>query len=371
MTELDVTRISDGWQVEESGLVILAQSPRLDRGSIRTALKAQINGTILWTQNVNLTSDKSRASSIRTLAEKGTTLSEGILLALEDVCRRKPTAKVGDVPPSNVSATVQPVSWTDLETTVKKWLLLGDKGVLRILVGALLAHYLGGDPVWLFLIAPPGGAKTELLSALYAVKGVYPISDLTARTFASGLDTPNGDPSLLARLSDEVLILKDFTTVLEMSRDERQAILAQLREIYDGRFDKTWGTGKELHWRGRLGLLAGVTPIIDRHQAVLSVLGERFVQLRIQQPNRLKSAMAAMSSVGREVAMRDELAQAFAGCIAGIGTPNPALVSEDARLQPARLADCTTRARSGVLRDGYKRTLDYAPEPEAPTRFAR
>jgi hypothetical protein len=35
------------------------------------------------------------------------------------------------------------------------------------------------------------------------------------------------------------------------------------------------------------------------------------------------------------------------------------------------VADFTTRARSGVVRDGYKRSLEYAPEPEAPTRFAK
>ena len=65
----------------------------------------------------------------------------------------------------------------------------------------------------------------------------------------------------LARLKDEILVLKDFTTVLQRHREERQKILAQLREIYDGRFDKVWGTGRELHWRGRLGFLAGVAEI--------------------------------------------------------------------------------------------------------------
>jgi hypothetical protein len=53
----------------------------------------------------------------------------------------------------------------------------------------------------------------------------YFLSELTARTFASGLETHGADPSLLARLQQEVLLLKDFTTVLEMHHDERQAIL--------------------------------------------------------------------------------------------------------------------------------------------------
>ena len=109
---------------------------------------------------------------------------------------------------------------------------------------------------------------------------MYPLSELTSKTFASGLETHGENPSLLHRLTNEVLVLKDLTTVLEMYQEERQAILAQLREIYDGRFDKAWGTGKELHWQGRLGFLAGVTPIIDSYHSVLSVLGERFVLFR-------------------------------------------------------------------------------------------
>jgi len=160
MSDFEVTRIPDGWQADSNDLLILAQSPRLDRSSIRAALTARQNGTILWTQTVNLTSDKSRNGFIKALRERGIGLDEKVLIALEDVCRRRPTEKVGGVPPSNISATVQPVAWADMEAIINKWLLLKDKGVVRILFGTFLAHRLGGDPVWLFLIAPPGGAKS-------------------------------------------------------------------------------------------------------------------------------------------------------------------------------------------------------------------
>jgi hypothetical protein len=371
MSDLTVDRTTNGWQTNDGDLLILAQSPHLDRGSVKAALSVRRNGTLLWTQNVNLTSDISRKRFIQAVRQKEAEVREGVLLALEEVCRQRRWVKANDAPPSDFSEKVPITSWTEMEAVVRKWLLISDPGVLRIMLGTLLAHRFGGDPVWMFLIAPPGGAKTELLRATYSVPGIYPLSELTARTLASGLDTPSGDPSLLARLSDQVLVLKDFTTILEMSRQERQAILAQLREIYDGRFDKAWGTGKELHWRGRLGFLAGVTPVIDRHQAVLAVLGERFLQARIWQPDRLKVAEAAMLTVGREDEMREELARAVAGCLAGFDTTVVPEVPPSARLKLSRLADFTTRARSGVLRDGQRRDLDYAPEPEVPTRFAR
>src|SRR5215471_448662 len=132
-----------------------------------------------------------------------------------------------------------------------------------------MAHRLPGAPCWLMVIGPPSGSKTELVSLTEYIPGTYALSELTSKTFASGMKVEPGEenPSLLSRLKDEVLLFKDFTTVLEMHREERQAILAQLREIYDGRFDKPWGTGKELHWHGRLGFIAGVTPIIDSHHS--------------------------------------------------------------------------------------------------------
>ena len=59
--------------------------------------------------------------------------------------------------------------------------------------------------------------------------GTVRLSSLTARTFASGLATQEAEPSPLQRLTDHVLVLKDFTTVLELAHDERQGLLAQLR----------------------------------------------------------------------------------------------------------------------------------------------
>src|SRR5262249_10425450 len=154
------------------------------------------------------------------------------------------------------------------------------------------AHRLGGEPVWLLIVGPPSSAKTEMLGFLAELPEVESLSELTARTFASGLTGPN-DPSLLARLKTELLIFKDFTSVLELHREERQRALAQLREIYDGRFDKTWGTGKVFHWQGRLGFLAACTPVIDRHYSVMSILGQRFVLLRLRGLDRHATARRA------------------------------------------------------------------------------
>jgi hypothetical protein len=253
-----------------------------------------------------------------------------------------------------------------------RYLLLNDDDVLPILLGAVAAHRLDGEPSWLLVVGPPSSAKTDLLGLFTHVPDVTFLSDLTDKTLASGWAGDDGDDaSLLARLEDGILIFKDFTTVLEMRRDQRAAVLAQLREVYDGRFDKTWGTGKDLHWRGRLSLLAGVTPVIDKHYSVMSVLGQRFMLLRPRQPNRRKAGLRALENCSADgVKVHDTLAKSVHQFLARLPEDLPVLSTQRSETI-TELADLTTRARSAVERDGRSRELDYVPEPEMPARFAR
>jgi hypothetical protein len=171
---------------------------------------------------------------------------------------------------------------------------------------------------------------------------------LTARTLASGLDQGRRDPSLLARLSTQILVMKDLTTVLELRPGERHVIFAQLREIYDGAFDEAWGTGKELHWQGHLGFLAGVTPAIDQHHHAMAVLGPRFLLYRHRSRNREEAAMQAMRNRGYEAEMRAELAGATAAVLASLaGRPQPTMTDE-VRRWLAKVATFATVARSPV-----------------------
>lgn len=282
---------------------------------------------------------------------------------------------VAGIPPDPVSgpdmAKSAPASLADVEDGFRKWLLMPDMGGLRFALAILAGHRIEGDPLWGLLVAPPSGTKTEIVRALEAVPTVYPLSELTARTFASGLEGGKRETSLLPRLSDHVLTLKDFTTVLTMHREERQAILAQLREIFDGRFDKVWGTGKELHWRGRLGFIAGVTPIIDLHHAVHQVLGERFILYRLDQPDRRTMAIRALRSRGHEEEMRGELRDVVGHFVASLDSSAPPILPGTFEGRLAALADFISRARSGVVRERRSRDLTLAPEPEAPARLAK
>lgn len=264
------------------------------------------------------------------------------------------------------------ISFQDLEQIIGKWLLIKDKGIIKVVTGIVIANKLSTDPVWLFIVAASGGTKTELIRGLNKIDGIYPISDLTPNTFLSGQKGENG--SLLLRLQENtILTYKDFTTVLTMHRDKRHAILSQLREIYDGYYRKEFGTGETKTWEGKLGFIAGVTSVIDNHQSVFQVLGERFVQYRPQQPDSILLAKKAISHGGHEKQMREEIQNAFADFITSVEIPEGIpLLSDEITDRIAHLATLCVRARSGVIREGYSnREIELIPDPELPTRLAK
>ena len=266
-----------------------------------------------------------------------------------------------------------PIDFQTLKQTINKWLLLQDNDIIKVLAGAVIANKLKSDPVWLFIVAPSGGAKTELIRGLNKVENIYSLSDLTAQTFISG-EKSNKKASLLFRIpTGTILTFKDFTTVLTMHRDKRHAILSQLREIYDGYYKKEFGTGETKEWEGKIGFIAGVTPIIDNHSSIYAVLGERFLQYRLPQSDAIKLSLKAINNTGGEEEMREEIQNAFANFVAGIKIlDEPVILPDDLKNRIAHLSAFCVRARSGVIREGYStREIELIPEPEVPTKFAK
>jgi hypothetical protein len=354
-------------------LIVSAAELVRDRQVLRALLTVKRNDEVLHVDRVNLASFSSRRRMIDLLKAKQIILPDEALLALEQACRTPPAAQ------STPERTAVDRYYCDapaldlagLWAVFDKWLLIKDRAYLPIFVGAVLAHQLGGAAVWLLIVGPPGSAKTESLLALFGYPGIYPMSSLTPRTLASGLEKPGGEPpSLLAKLTNEILAVKDLTTILEARREDRQAILGQLREISDGSFDMPFGTGQKVTWRGRLGFLAGVTPIIDKHQRAMAVCGERFVLLRPVLPDDEALSLRALDGEGREAEMRVALATAMHGFLGARHLLEPA-VSQEVKSYIGAVGRLITRARSPVQRAGYGREIESDPTPESPTRFPK
>jgi len=257
----------------------------------------------------------------------------------------------------------------------QRWLFMPDPRPLLALLGTIAANRLDGDPVWLVLIGPPGGGKSEILQSAAGLPNVHPTGTLTEPALLSG--TPKRDKEadakggLLRAIGDFGIILcKDFGSVLSMQRDSRAAVLAALREIYDGSWTRHVGTdgGRTLSWSGKVGLLAGCTPTIDRHHAVMGSMGERFVLFRLPEVDSGEQAGRALDHAGREKEMRAELAEAVAHLFAR-SLPDPRPLDNAERDRLVALATLAVRCRSAIERDGYTREIELIPEPEAPTRL--
>ena len=241
--------------------------------------------------------------------------------------------------------------------------------IIDVALATIAANRMDGDPLWVFLVAPPSGGKTEVIRSLDDVPDVYPLSSLTAQTFASGFERKGTETSLLPKIDGKTVTMKDFGTVLTMYREKKAEILAQLREIYDGGFTKEFGNGKTFKWSGKVGLLAGVTPIIDREYGLNQVLGERFLLYRVKSAPARALARRAMAQRQREGDQRRVLRQIMAGFLESVPLSAPAM-SIPTMDAIAALAEFVALARSPVLLD-QRGEIDYIPAPEGPGRLAK
>jgi hypothetical protein len=242
--------------------------------------------------------------------------------------------------------------------------------LIDIALAVIIANRMDGDPLWLFLVAPPSSGKTEIIRSLSDVPDVFPLSSLTAQTFASGFERKGVETSLLPKINDKTIVMKDFGTVLTMYREKRPEILAQLREIYDGSFAKEWGNGKSLAWTGKVGLLAGVTGAIDREYSLGTILGERFLMYRVKgAPASTIAGRAIAQNAMWEKDQRQALRSIVATYLEGllpVAPPMPeALVAG-----LIALAEFVAKARSPVF-FSVRGEIELIPEPEAPGRLAK
>lgn len=259
-----------------------------------------------------------------------------------------------------------------VENLLREVYLIADPGIIKVIAATVISNRLPFKPVWLFLIAPSGGGKTQFITALENVKGIHPLSAVTGHTFISGQKKTGKETSLLFQIKDGILTFKDFTTTLSLQRDERQEIMSQLREIYDGSYSRAFGTGQTINWKGKIGLIAGVTYAIHNLRELYAAMGERFVMYAIIEPERVEVSRVAVDHEEEIISRHPEIQEAFRAYFdEEIKIPEkiPKL-DTNLREEILALAEFSTRARSPITRDWKTQEITDVHPAEMPTRFA-
>lgn len=240
---------------------------------------------------------------------------------------------------------------------------LHDPYVLEFIFTALVTVRMPGDPVWGFIVGPPSALKTEFLRWLYDLPLVYTLSRLTAHSLISGLKT---GVSLLPELDGRVLVIKDFTTVLEGDRKAREEIFAQLRDSFDGYCEAFFGTIGKLSFRARFHVLAAVTPAIEEYWSVQSSLGARFLKVRVPLMDGFDRCLA---HGGREEEIRLAFARRARAVVDHLDPRAWEGVRFD-RVQELRpVVELLARGRTHVSR--YDGQIASTPEPEMLPRLTK
>lgn len=197
----------------------------------------------------------------------------------------------------------------ELTNFIEKWFHKPDIEALKIVLSTYVAHeYISDNPVWLFVIGTPGTGKTSIATrALSYLPNTYEIGELTTTSFLSG----HNDNGILTRLTRDnngngVIYFPDFTTILNKRYDVRNEIIGQLRPIYDGKFTREVGNKREvLSWKGKVSIVAAVTPAIEEFWGVNRNLGERFMNVRWNLQDGVETAASSKKQIGNEKIIDD------------------------------------------------------------------
>jgi hypothetical protein len=265
----------------------------------------------------------------------------------------------------------------DLHAELSKVLYIEDTNIIDIIVASSLANSeMIGDPVWLTLIGPSSAGKSQYIRPLAKSNpGLFlQVDDLTSNTLISG----NGESqSLIFKIKKRgIITMDDLTVLMSKNAEDRNAILGQLRMIYDGSMTKASGksNGEGITWSGHAGFIAGSTPSIYRFFAEVADMGERFINYRMKDMDEDKAVDFVMSS-GLSSKQMDEAIKQIYGQY--FSTLMPKVKETNIPIDPETkkaiidISKAATKLRTPVVTDEREHFVSEFVVPEMPFRVMK
>jgi hypothetical protein len=292
------------------------------------------------------------------------------------------TVRVKNTP---LNLAVKKVSLEQVKATYLKWFDFTnerdiiDTDIIDLTLAAVADRYVPGfEKFWLFLVARSGGIKTQILRGVSTLPNVYTIDSLTSKTLISGImeNTPHGRKAvggIMKHLDQKCLVIKDFTLILSLNAEERNAIFSDLRNAYDGYLEKAYGThDQKITADAHFGLVAACTPVIDNYWQLNNLMGDRFLKIRHEIKDR-KAIEKAICEEGRESKAQEEIQSAVKNYFESLDLTREVKVPEWIDKIIIEAVTYTAHMRTALMTTGKSEGENYnfAGSMEYATRLAK
>jgi len=252
--------------------------------------------------------------------------------------------------------------------------------VLATCFASIVSLKIPGNPIWTFIVAPPSSGKTSIIESFESCYDFTEhVSKMTSTSMVSGWasgksfdddgnENSNGDSSILSRMKNKVLFVKDFTTVLTMG-NEKDKLFGLLRDAYDGSFVQHYGNGISREYHDLyFGIVAGVTQEI--HAENRTSLGERFLKVNLIDDKFEEDdhILTALKNLGQKNEHKEFLQATVNGFMYHLKDKDIPSFPEKMHKKLIALSKIVAMVRTCVSRNGTE--INYRPESEVGTRIA-
>lgn len=233
-----------------------------------------------------------------------------------------------------------------------------------------ISNKLQGDQLWMFLVGPPSSGKTTIIEAFAkASRYTFHLSKLTSQALVSGQNRGE-DPSILPKLTDKCLFVKDFTAILALPAATQEELFGMLRDAYDRNVRVQYGNGAvRIYQDLNFTLFAGCTDEIYTKNH--SSLGERFLKIEILDASFSPTAQARAALLGLNTKVdvteiQNKVYAYLRHLYENFQEPEP--VDEETTDWLVAVASIVSYLRTKVKRE--EGNMAFRPRSEVPTRIA-